>query len=223
MPHESFTARHRRLGQVAAWAMFALGIIYLATTSLGLLSLHSPQDPIGDPYFSMMELIIVLMAPFMILSMVAIHAYTAPAAKAYSLPALILMSVAAGITASIHFVILTVSRPIAAAGFGGVDLLLSFRWPSVAYALDILAWDFFVALSLLFAASVFRQGSLEAAVRILLLVSGGLSLLGLIGVPLADMQVRLIGVAGYAAVLPFAYLLLAILFGRAQPASGQSR
>ena len=219
MPHESFTVQHRRIGQVSAWAMFGLGVIYLVTTAFGLLSLRSPQDPIGDPYFSMMELLIVLMAPFMILSVVTIHAYAAPTTKAYSLPALILMSVAAGITASIHFVILTVSRPLAAAGLSGVDLLLSFKWPSVAYALDILAWDFFFALSVLFAALVFRQGRLEAAVRILLLVSGVLSLLGLIGVPLADMQVRLIGVVGYAVVLPFAFLMLAILFGRSQQGS----
>jgi hypothetical protein len=86
--------------------------------------------------------------------------------------------------------------------------------------LDILAWDFFFALSMLFAAPVFKEGRLEKAVRILMIVSGVLSLIGLIGVPLADMGVsnwfiyRNIGVIGYAVVAPVAFLLLGMIFGR---------
>lgn len=82
------------------------------------------------------------------------------------------------------------------------------------YALDVLAWDWFFALSLLFASLVFREGRLERAVRILLLASGTLSLAGLAGVPLADMRVRNIGVLGYAVVAPIAFLPIGIPFGR---------
>ncbi len=84
----------------------------------------------------------------------------------------------------------------------------------MAYALDILAWDWFFALSLLFAAPVFKAGRLEVAVRILMIVSGSVSLARLIGVPLADMQVRNIGVVGYGLVAPVVFLLLGIVFGR---------
>jgi hypothetical protein len=84
----------------------------------------------------------------------------------------------------------------------------------VAYALDILAWDWFFALSMLFAAPVFKAGRLEKTVRILMVVSGSLSLAGLIGVPLADMQVRNIGIIGYGVVAPIVFLLLGIVFGR---------
>jgi hypothetical protein len=62
---------------------------------------------------------------------------------------------------------------------------------------------------------VFREGRLEITVRILMIVSGVLSLAGLIGVPLEDMQVRMIGVLGYAVVSPIVFLLLGIVFGRA--------
>ena len=63
MTHEGFTALHLVIGRSAAWAVFFLGAVYVVTLVLGLLSLKSPQDPIGDPYFSILELLIVLMAP----------------------------------------------------------------------------------------------------------------------------------------------------------------
>jgi hypothetical protein len=93
------------------------------------------------------------------------------------------------------------------------SFFFSFKWPSVAYTLDILAWNWFFALSMLFAAPVFRVGRLEETVRFLMLVSSVLSLAGLIGVPLANMQVRNIGIIGYAVVAPIIFLLLGIVFG----------
>lgn len=222
MFHEGFTSQHRAIGTAAAWAVFFLGVMYAVTTVLGFLSLKSPQDPIGDPYFTIMELLIVLMAPLMVVSMVAVHAYAPAEVKVYSLTALCFMILLAGITSSVHFVILTVSRQIETAGLTGVPLLLSFKWPSVAYTLDILAWDWFFALSMLFAAPVFKGGRLEIAVRILMIVSGVLSLAGLIGVPLADMQVRNIGIIGYAGVALVVFLLLGIVFGRTHPVPGNT-
>ncbi len=152
--------------------------------------------------------------------MVAVHAYASPEDKAYSLTALAFMILMAGITSSNHFVILTVSRQIASAGLTWAPLLFSFKWPSDAYTVDILAWDLFFALSLLFAAPVFKGDRLKTAVRYLMIASGVLSLIGLIGVPLAIMQVgywllvRNIGIIGYTVVAAIAFLLLAIVFGR---------
>ena len=60
--------------------------------------------------------------------------------------------------------------------------LFSFRWPSVVYALDILAWDWFFALSMLFAATVFKSGTLEKTVRILIIIRGVLTMAGLVAV-----------------------------------------
>lgn len=216
MSHAGFTPQHRAIGRAAAWAVFCLGVVYAVTTVLGLLSLKSPQDQIGEPFFSIMELIIVLIAPLMVVSMVAVHAYASFEVKAYSLTALIFMILLGGITSSVHFVILTVSREIAATSLTEVSLFFSFKWPSVAYTLDILAWDWFYALSMLFAAPVFKAGRLEQTVRILMLVSGVLSLAGLLGVPLGDMQVRNIGIIGYVVVSPVVFLLLGIVFARTQ-------
>ena len=214
MSHESFTPQHRTIGRAAAWAVFVLGVMYAVTTILGFLSLKSPQDQISDPYFSIMELLIVIMASLMVVVMVAVHAYAPPDAKAYSLIALIFMILLAGITSSVHFIILTVSHQIEATGLQLAPLLISFKWPSVAYALDILAWDWFFARSFIFAAPVFKAGRLETTVRTLMIISGSLSLVGLIGVQLADMQVRNIGIVGYAVVAPIVFLLLGMVFGR---------
>jgi len=213
-----FTPNHRTIGRAAAWSVFVLGVVYALVTALGFLSLESPQDPIGDPYITIMRLLIIPLAALYVVTMVTVHAYARPAVKVYSLIALVFMIVLATITTSVHFVGLTVGPQLEATGLSWVPLVVSFEWPSIVYALDILAWDWFFALSILFAVPVFRGGSrLERWVWILLLVSGLLSLAGLIGVPLADMQVRNIGVVGYAVVAPVAFLLIGLVFGRTQP------
>jgi hypothetical protein len=80
--------------------------------------------------------------------------------------------------------------------------------------------DWFFALSMLFAALAFIRAGLETATRYVMIVCGILSLVGLLGVPLAIMNVeywfdvRNIGVIGYALVSPAAFLLLGVIFGR---------
>jgi hypothetical protein len=95
-------------------------------------------------------------------------------------------------------------------------LFLSFQWPSVAYALDIVPWDIFFGLAMLFVASVFRGGRLAGSIRILTFASGALALGGLSGVIAGDMRLRMIGVVGYAALFPAAALLMAILLLRTE-------
>jgi hypothetical protein len=115
-----FTAQHRILGQAAAWAVFGLGVAYAAVLGLGLSKLRSPADPISEPFFSIMELLILLMVPSLVVSLGVAHAYAHPARKGYSAAALAFMLLLAGITSSVHFVILAVSRPLAATGLAGV-------------------------------------------------------------------------------------------------------
>jgi len=90
--------------------------------------------------------------------------------------------------------------------------------PSVAYALDILAWDVFFAFSMLFAASAFKGRRLAAWIRALMIASALLCLAGLSGVAAGDMQLRNIGIIGYVPVFLVVAVLLAILFVRTPPA-----
>jgi hypothetical protein len=213
----TFTARARRLGISAAAATVILGVAYAVTLAAGFLSLESAQQPIGDPLFSILEILIIVTMPVMIALMVALHAWASQKTKAFSLMALVFTGLLAGLTSSVHFVILTVSRQAAFVGLSWLPLFLSFKWPSIAYALDILAWDVFFPLSVLSAAPLFSGSRLARSIRALMIVSGVLALGGLSGAIVGDMRLRNIGIAGYAAVFPVAALLMAILFYRTTP------
>jgi hypothetical protein len=218
-----FTVIARRLGIVSAAGTVFLIVVYAITLVAGLVSLRSPQQPIGDPLFSILEILIILMMPFMVALMVAVHALASPQTKTFSLVALVFMGVLAGLTSAVHFVILTVSRQTGFAGQSWLPLFLEFRWPSVAYALDILAWDVFFPLSVLSAAPVFGGSRLTSWIRGLMIASGVLAFGGLSGVMVGDMQLRNIGIVGYVGVFVVAALLLAIVFYRATPGEAMQR
>jgi hypothetical protein len=55
-----FTATARMLGIFSAAATVILGVAYAVTLTVGLLSLESPQQPIGDPMFTILEILIIL-------------------------------------------------------------------------------------------------------------------------------------------------------------------
>jgi len=170
-----------------------------------------------------MALLLILVAPLLVVSMVAVHAYAAPERKVYSVTALAFMILLAGITSSVNFAVLIVSSQAESAGAPCLPLFLPYKWPAVAYAMDIFAWDWFYALSMLCAAPVFREGRLEQMVRIVMLISGGLSLLGLIVLPFAVLPSIVISIVGWGVAGPIVFLLLAILFGRTRPGSGVRR
>jgi hypothetical protein len=193
-----------------------LGLAYAVTLTVGFMSLKSPQQPIDDPMFSILEVLIIVMMPMMVALMVAVHAWAPSHAKALSLTAVVFMGLLAGVTCSLHFVILTLSRQVAFASQPW-RLFLSFKWPSVAYALDILAWDFFFALSMFFAAPVFSGSRLATSIRVLMITSGALALAGLSGVVAGDMQLRNIGIVGYLVVFLVVAGLLGVLFYRTRP------
>ena len=204
------------IGKSASWAVFILGAVYAITLILGLISLKSPKDAIGDPFFSVMEILILFIAPLMLISMVELYLQTSAENKIYSLTALVFMIIFTTITCSIHFVILTVSHQLFATGLPLAPQLLAYKWPSLAYTLDILAWDCFFGLSVLFVAPLFNKNRFERTIRLLLVLTSFLCFAGLVGVPLANMQVRMIGVIGYAGVSPVAFLLMGVYFGRSK-------
>ncbi len=216
MDRYDIDSAYLKSGKFTCWAVFILGIVYAATTLLGFLSLESPQHPIGNPYFTIMEILTLLIAPLMAVSMVAVHFYASPVDRIYSFLSVIFMFLMAGITSCVHFMILSMNL------LGPTDLMLnasvffSFNWLSIPYALDILAWDWFFALSFLLASPVFKGNRTERFVRILMISSGLLSLVGLMGVPLDNVQIRNIGIIGYAIVAPVVYLLIGNVMRRVE-------
>ena len=106
---------------------------------------------------------------------------------------------------TVHLVELTIVRRINPDAIHGYQYLFNFQWPSLLYAVDVVAWDIFFAFAILFAAPVFRTCG-HRTLSNWLLVAGALSLLGIIGPALNHIGLREIGIFGYAVVFPIACL-----------------
>ena len=191
---------HSRQGR-SSTALALLGATYLGILIIGLAATPDGQ-PILDPWFSLMEALILLIAPLMVAMVADIHARAASEARTASLLAVCFMTVAAALTSAVHFSILTLGRspPFSDPSWSDV---FSFEWPSVVYAIDILAWDGFFSLALFCAAPAVRS----VLVRRLLIVAGGLALIGMLGPFIGQMSIRNIGVIGYAVIFPIAAAL----------------
>jgi hypothetical protein len=105
--------------------------------------------------YDVLEIPILLVMPCMVSLMVAVHAWASAELKVFGVLAVVFVSLVAVVTCGIHFVLLTVGRQSAFTGQSWAPALLSFTWPSVAYALDVLAWDGFFAVAAISAAMAF--------------------------------------------------------------------
>src|SRR5215204_3940169 len=96
---------------------------------MGLASLESPQQPIGDPMFTILEVLIILTMPAMVALMVAVHAWAPMRAKTLTLTSVVFMGLLAGLTCVVHFCVLTLSRQPEFAGRPWESLIFPFTWP----------------------------------------------------------------------------------------------
>lgn len=156
-----------------------------------------------------MEILILAIAPTMVAFTVDLHTMAPAERKSFALLGVVFMSMCAVLTCSVHSAVLTLSRQPAFAGTEWAPPVFSSAWPSVVYALDILAWDVFFPLGALFTAFAVQVTGHQRLARGLLFGSAGLAFLGLAGVPLANMNIRNIGIIEYVVLLPIAAVLLA--------------
>ncbi len=199
---------------VIASSVAVLCLVYAVVLACGLLTLPSSAHPIQDPWFTAMELLILAIAPAMVGFTVVLHARAADARKAFGAAGVAFMSICAALTCSVHFGIQTLGRAPGFAGAPWSEQVFAFRWPSVVYALDVLAWDFFFALAALCTAATLEGEGRVRSARRLMYASAVLAFVGLAGVPLGDMHVRNVGIAGYAVAFPLAAALLASVYRR---------
>jgi len=212
---DSLTPSARKLGAISGAAVAFLCLAYAVILLVGLLSLPSPNRQIQQPWFTIMEVLIICISPAMVALTVALHAGASTDRKSLALASVVFMSMSAVITCTVHFAILTLARNPAFASEPWARSVFSFQWPSVAYALDILSWDVLFPVAALFAALSVQGPGLASAVRVLLYASAALAFLGLAGVAVENMQVRNVGILGYAVLFPIAAGLLASLFHKA--------
>jgi hypothetical protein len=190
------------LGRWSSFAVFLVGVAYFIALLIGFTT-RGLSAAIVDPLLAIMELLTLLVAPILLVMMAAVRRRAPEALQAVSSLAFAFMTLTTGLTSAVHFVALTATRQL------GNALLV---WPSSAYAVELLAWDGFLGLSLVFAAFTFQPGGRERHVRRGLLACGLLCLLGIVGPVVGNMRLQLVGVFAYGGLLPVVCLLLSRLF-----------
>jgi hypothetical protein len=212
----------RMLGAWSALTLFLIEVAYVAVFVVGFASIRNTSDPLPDPYLAIAEILILVMAPIMVCLMLAIHQCAPKQAKPFTQVALGWMLAAAAFTTVVHFVQLTVARHIDSATFPGYAGIFGWQWPSTFYAIDIVAWDVFFGLALLFAVPAFTRRD-ATLVRRGLILSGSLCLIGLVG-PFANvLGLRTIGIVGYTVVFGLTCLPLSRTFRVGTPTRANHR
>lgn len=210
----TFSRQARTLGIAAAWMTFIVSEIYAVVSGLAYVSQGTAVE--SGPYLLIMALLVIVMGPFLVLSMVAVHTYAAPSNKPYSLAALAFMIACVTITSCINFLLLVVSSQPSLFSESWRSLFLPCKWPAPAFVLDNFVWDWFFGISMLLAAPIFGGNTLKAALRFVMIMSGALCLAGLVWLAVSPAQAIIVGILGWGAAGPIVFLLLANVFTRVQ-------
>ena len=213
-PNGTFTPQARKLGIIAAWMTFGLFEIYAVVSGITYASQGKAVE--NGPSLAIMSLLVVLMGPFLILSMISVHAYAPVEKKQYSLASLIFMTACITITTCTNFMLLIVSSMPDLFSASWQAMFLPCIWPAPAFVLDNFTWDWFFGISMLLAFPVFRGSTLKNAIRFVMITSGILCIAGLIWIAISPAQAVIIGILGWGVAGPFVFLLLANLFTRIQ-------
>jgi hypothetical protein len=197
-----------KLGRWSASALAGLYVVYAATLFAGGVASGVPKDP----YLALAELLTMAGALLQVVMVATIHACAPAHARGATLAALHSMWIMAGLTTSVHFVELTVARRFDVREMPGFARLFGWEWPSLLYAVELLAWHLFFGLSVLLAGLAFRGGGRERAVRAGLMTTGVLCLVGLVGPAVGNLSWRMIGVFGYGIVFPAVCVGISLVF-----------
>ncbi|MDX1611353.1 MAG: hypothetical protein R3185_03220 [Candidatus Thermoplasmatota archaeon] len=197
----------RRLGLLSAAGLALVSAIYAVVVGFGVAE-AGLDDPIVDPTLAVMEAITLVSAPLVVILMAALYQASSEERKVFGVLALAFGAIMAALTSAVHFVALTAGRQT---GF------TTLAWPSTLYAVELLAWDVFLGLALLFAAPVFDGPGPRVRARWALVVTSVLCLLGALGPIVGEMAVQRIGILGYGVGLPIACVFIAQVFHQGRP------
>ena len=215
---ETMTRGVSQLGFWSALIVLLGGIVYLVSivwNSDG----GFPYPPVPMTK-TLAGITVLLMAPALIVLMSCIHAYAPRNKKVVSqigFTFLVAFAVLALINRFLQFTVLVQQSD-------GLALFDLYNLHSVALALEMLSWGFFLGLAVLCVAPVFTRGKFEHWIRGLLITAGVLCIASGIGYVLANQLGAAnqlfsalemgFGVLAWAVILPLATALLAVLFKR---------
>lgn len=179
-----------------------MGAAYLIVLALGF-ARHGFDEPIADPILAVMELLTLSSVLPLVSIAVAVMLVAPDGRRVWGILAVCFVAMFAVATSGVHVFELTVGRQLGTPGL---------VWPSASYAIELLAWDLFLGLSLLFVAGALDPRLAPRWLRRVTQLAGALCLAGIIGPATGDMRLQFIGVLGYAVLLPLVALGLARWF-----------
>ena len=204
------TKNEKRISLFALWATFAITELYAIVSGIAFSSRGSAVE--SGPFLSAMALLVIILGPFLVLSMVMINISTPKKYKPYSIVAVIFMSLCVAITSSNNYLLLMVNSHPALFNEAFQSFFLPCKWPTPIFIFDNFTWDWFFGISMLFLAPAFGGRKLMNIIRYVLILSGILCILGLFLLSISPGTGVLIGILGWGAVGPIAFLLLAKAF-----------
>ena len=209
--HKGKIVINRKNIQFVRWsalALIAIGVIYVGLIVWGI----TTQDPetgfIRDPVRILMEIVTMVSAIVLLFFALSIKNLLGPEHSLLAEISVVFMTLLVSLTSLVHFVSITVSSQIVEEN-PLLSSLLSLNWPSLLLSIDILAWDVFFGIAFIFLGLALRNMEELSISGILMILSGILSLLGLIALPLNNMNLRFVGIFGYTVmpVISCAFLL----------------
>jgi uncharacterized membrane protein len=161
-----------------------------------------------------MEVLTIVSALAFLVLVLAVRCFAEERYRVYSLASTALGTLAVGCTLAVHFVQLTAVRQLWRTGARGDYRLI---WPSDLFAVEYLAWDLLIGLSLVVASFGFLELRATRPTGVVLMTSGVLCMAGFVGPISGRMIWQNIAVIGYAIVLPIAAALVARVFHATPP------
>ena len=209
------TAPDCRIGMGSAFAVSGIAVVYVLVGFLGVAE-RPPGSQLlrqSDPYLAIMEALMILAAVALVVMMAAVYRQAPAERKTFGLTALAFTIIFAVLSCGVHFVSLTVRRQVPYDALPSISSQLSVNdWPTIAMAVDLLAWDFFLGLALLFAALVLSGDSRARGARLGFSVAGLLCLAATMGPATGRLGIQYLGIVGYACGLPISCALLGMFF-----------
>ena len=191
-----------RLGSLSGTMLVAVGVAYAMVLGGGF-TRHGLSEPITDPILAVMEFLTLASVLPLLLLAVACLLIAPESRRVWGILAVCFAAMFAAATSGVHVVELTAGRQLGSAGL---------VWPSATYAVELLAWDLFLGLALLFMAAALNPQDAPPMLRRIVRLTGALCIAGLIGPVLGNMRLQLVGVFGYAVMLPVSAFSLARWF-----------
>lgn len=200
-----------KLGMWIAWANVILFFVYDAVVFVG----GAFSGLFVEPYLTIAEVLTIIGACLLVLLMAVIHIAAPVAYKVFSLTAFGWILLLAGFTIAVHFVNLTLLKQIDPSERIELARVVGWEWPSMLYAIELAAWHLFFGMSMLFASLVFNGKGVEKTVKIGLLFTGSLCIIGLAGPLIGNLNWRMMGAFAYGFIFPVVCIYIAFVFKNA--------